>query len=223
MVMTESFGEVLWARIDGPARGWLQGAWPDGDQPLKTTRFRAAFAGAARRLRDCPLQAGDHAALTEAGVVGAAGWRLDDVARVALLLRAMAVLPATEQVAFVREVYLRGDYREQAAVLRSLSFLPEPERFLELAIDSCRTNVIDVFEAIACENWYPTRQFPEANYNQLVLKAIFLAVSVGRIAGLTERATPELKRMVTAFASERRAAGRAVPDDIDMIVNMDAA
>tara|TARA_B100002003_G_scaffold174683_1_gene162531 strand:+ start:148 stop:315 length:168 start_codon:yes stop_codon:yes gene_type:complete len=55
------------------------------------------------------------------------------------------------------------------------------------------------------------------------LKAIFMAVLVGRIADLASRVTPELKRMVADFASERRAAGRAVPDDVDLIVNLNAA
>ncbi|MBT3532898.1 MAG: EboA domain-containing protein [Rhodospirillaceae bacterium] len=221
--MRECFGDILWARIEGKERDWLERVWPAADEVPVSTRFRAAFAGAARRLRDIPLQNADYQALTDAGVIGAERWRLDDVARTALLLRALSALPGDEHAGFVRQVYLRGDYREQAAVLHSLSFLPEPERYLELAIDACRTNVLDVFEAIACENAYPAAHFPEANFNQMILKAIFLAVLVGRTADLAGRATPELKRMVTAFASERRAAGRAVPEDVDLIVNLDAA
>ncbi|MDA1098975.1 MAG: EboA domain-containing protein [Proteobacteria bacterium] len=221
--MSDCFSDILWARIEGPARIWLEGAWPSADEASAIVRFRAAFAGAARRLRDCRLVAADVEAMTAAGVIGAGAWQIDNVARTALLLRALAVLPGVEHAAFVRQVYLRGDYREQAAVLHSLSFLPRPEQYLELAIDACRTNVLDVFEAIACENAYPAAWFPEANFNQMVLKAIFMAVLVGRIANLASRATPELKRMAVAFASERRAAGRAVPDDVDLIVNLDAA
>lgn len=221
--MSERFSDILWGRVEGPARKWLEGVWPSADEAPATVRFRAAFAGAARRLRDCPLGEGDIQALADAGVIGAGNWRIDDVARTALLLRALSALPAGEHAEFVRQVYLRGDYREQAAVLHSLSFLPQPAQYLELAIDACRTNVLDVFEAIACENAYPAAYFPDANFHQVVLKAIFMAVLVGRIADLASRVTPELKRMVTDFASERRAAGRAVPDDVDLIVNLDAA
>lgn len=218
--MSDSFSDILWARVEGPARDWLEKAWPDPDEPPAIMRFRAAFAGAARRLRDCRLGEQDIRALADAGVVGAENWQIDNVARTALLLRALTALPAAEHADFVRQVYLRGDYREQAAVLQSLSFLPRPEQYLELAIDACRTNVLDVFEAIACENTYPAAFFPEANFNQVVLKAIFMAVLVGRIANLADRVTPELKRMVTDFASERRAAGRSVPEDVDLIVNL---
>ncbi len=221
--MSGCFSDILWARIEGPARNWLAGAWPAADEAPAIVRFRAAFAGAARRLRDCQLQAEDIRALTAAGVIGAESWQIDNVARTALLLRALSALPAAGHAEFVRQVYLRGDYREQAAVLHSLSFLPQPEQYLELAIDACRTNVLDVFEAIACENAYPAAYFPTANFNQVVLKAIFMAVLVGRIADLASRVTPELKRMVMDFASERRAAGRTVPDDVDLIVNLETA
>jgi hypothetical protein len=182
--------------------------------------FRAAFAGAARRLRDCPVQNGDARALGDGGVIRAEAWKIDAVARTALLSRALAVLPAPEHGDFVRQLYLRGDYHEQRAVLRSLTFLPQPARFLEMAIDACRTNVLDVVEGMACENAYPAAHFPEANFNQMVLKAIFMEVKVERIAGLKDRATADLQRMAVDFGAERRAAGRSVPDAVDLIANL---
>jgi hypothetical protein len=38
------------------------------------------------------------------------------------------------------------------------------------------------------------------------------------VHGLAERTTPELVRMVEAYASERRAAGRPVPDDAKLVI-----
>jgi hypothetical protein len=71
-----------------------------------------------------------------------------------------------------------------------------------------------VFEAIACENPFPALYFSEQSFNQMVLKAVFIEVAVERILGLTARITPELRRMAADYASERRAAGRSVPDDV---------
>ena len=221
--MSDGFADILWARVDGPARSWLERAWPAVDEGLTSVRFRAAFAGLGRRLREYQLGDEDIQNLADAGVVGARGWGIDAIARTALLLRALEILSSDRHRGFVRQVYLRGDYREQAAVLRSLPFLPEPERFLDLAVEACRTNVLDVFEGIACENTYPAAYFPEANFNQLVLKAIFMEVAVGRVAGLAGRVTVELQRMATDFADERRAASRAVPGDVDLIVNLAAS
>jgi hypothetical protein len=186
-----------------------------------TTRFRAAFAGAGRRLgeREPSMGADDLARLQQAGLVTPERWRLAMFARAALLMRALSTLPADEHPNFVRELYRRGDFREQSAILQSLILLPRPERFVTLAVEACRTNVGDVFEAIACENIYPATHFAALNFNQLVIKAFFVGIAVGRIAGLEARKTPELRRMAADYASERRAAGRSVPGDIDLVLS----
>ena len=95
--------------------------------------------------------------------------------------------------------------------------LPAPERFLETAVDACRSHIQPLFEAIARENPYPARYFPELNFNQMVLKALFTGVALARVIGCDGRVTSELSRMAADYASERRAAGRSVPPDIGML------
>jgi hypothetical protein len=102
-------------------------------------------------------------------------------------------------------------------VLKALPLLPTPDRFLEIAVDACRTSIQPIFEAIACENPYPARYFPELNFNQMVLKAVFIGVALERIIDLDTRLTPDLARMGADYASERRAAGRPVPSDLSRI------
>jgi hypothetical protein len=104
--------------------------------------------------------------------------------------------------------------RDRRAVLRALPLLPDAGRFVAIALDACRSHIQPVFEAIACENPYPARHFLEASFNQMVLKALFTGVTLGRIAGLEGRITPELTRMALAYARERELAGRSVPADI---------
>ncbi len=110
--------------------------------------------------------------------------------------------------------YEKGDSREQESWLRGLSLLPGCERFLDTAVDACRTNIIPLFESIACENPYPARYFPELNFNQVVMKALFNFLALERIIGLEERVNPDLSRMCNDYVSEREAAGREVPSDI---------
>jgi hypothetical protein len=179
--------------------------------------FATAFALAARRVgRDAPDPAPTEVArLRAAGVTWpVAAWGLDGLTRSGLLLRAAAGLSAGELEALVEECFVRGDTRERQAVLRTLPLLPDPGRFVPLAVDACRTSVQPVFEAIVCENPFPSAHFPESSFNQMVLKAVFIEVAVGRILGLEDRITPELRRMAVDYASERRAAGRSVPGDI---------
>ena len=104
-------------------------------------------------------------------------------------------------------------------MLQSLSLLPRPARFIDTAVEACRTNVRQVFEAIACENAYPADIFPAPNFNQMVLKALFMEVPLSRVEGLSQRITPELVRMARGYASERAAAGRTIPADIDLITS----
>jgi hypothetical protein len=159
----------------------------------------AAFSGAARKVGK------DGAVVPERGT-----WGTDEVARAALLVRGAASVSP-------EELYDRGDNRERQAVLRALPLLGDADRFLPLAIEACRTNVLTIFEAIACENPYPARHFPEANWNQMVLKAAFNGIALARITGLASRSNDELARMANDFAAERRAAGRPVPADLDLV------
>ena len=147
------------------------------------------------------------------------GRPLHEFGRAALLLFTLERLPVEEQVEFIDELFMCGDSREQEALLRTLSLLPDAGRFLATAVEACRANVQTVFEAIACENPYPSCYFPESNFNQLVLKSIFTGVSLRRIVGLSDRVTQALKSMVSDYVKERTAAGRAVHEDVALIMN----
>jgi hypothetical protein len=199
----------------GPGAGPIPIASPEVKGPLLV-----ALARAGRRLGRAPVALTDseRVGLAEAGVACAPeGWGLDECGRAALLLRGIAAIPAENQVALVSELVQHGEVREQQAVLRVLAYLPDPARLLDVATWACRTHVESVFTAIACENPFPERHFPELNWNQLVLKAIFLEVPIDRIAGLERRIGDDLVRMAASYGSERRAAGRPVPADIDRI------
>lgn len=208
---------VVRAHAGAPAGEWLAGAVRTARAPLDRAGFATAFALASRQAgRATPEPtAAEIARLETAGVTWpVASWGLDGLARAGLLLHATAGLLPGELEALVEQCFLGGDTRERQAVLRTLPLLPDPERFVALGVDACRTSVQPVFEAIACENPYPALYFPEASFNQMVLKAVFIEVAVRRILGLEARITPELRRMAADYASERRAAGRSVPDDV---------
>jgi hypothetical protein len=159
----------------------------------------------------------------EAGRAGGATWSRDEMMRGALLIMAAEVTAPETLQSLVDDLYHHGDNRERQAVLRVLPLLPEPERFIPLAVEACRTSIQPLFEAIACENPYPAAHFPEPSFNQMVLKALFTGVALRRVLGLAGRITPELARMAADYASERRAAGRSVPADIGGLVDAQGA
>lgn len=119
--------------------------------------------------------------------------------------------------ALLDECWRRGDNEERAALLRALPALPHPQRFRRLAEAACRTHVLPVFEAIACDNPYPAEHFSDRAFHHLVLKALFLGVPVARIVGLGSRLTPELVQMAADYARELEAAGRPVSPDVRQV------
>lgn len=190
--------------------GWL-------DEAMRAP-LGIAFSSASRLLgkQTVTLTDEEASALTAAGFERSVveQWTLDELGRIALLLRPDATAPAIEQC------YFRGDNRERQAVLKALPLLTEPSRFLSLAVEACRTSVDDVFRAIACTNPFPARHFLPQSFNQMVLKALFNGVPCSEIVGLAEHVTPELMRMVGDYAAERRAAGRSVPEDIKLLESL---
>ena len=191
------------------------GAQSDSSAPLL-----AAYPAAAMRVGRGALALSDrdlrelHAV---APGIGFERWSREDAAR-ALLLIAHRFKGSTGD-AFVSdalECFDQGDAGEQQSWLRAIALWPEAKGFLATAIDACRTNIVPVFEALACENPYPSQHFPERNFNQVVLKAMFNSIALERIVGLESRLNPELSRMARDYAAERTAAGRSVPADIGL-------
>lgn len=224
--------ELLSRRIPPGGRRWrerietitgvrlAEGLVPTSFQTLpefEHDAFLVELASAPRWLGKAPvtLTPAERDTLASAGVTWPIdGWPLDQLGRAAMLAVVSARLAPIEIERLLGEIHRQGETRERQAMLRALPFLVLPERFVDLAIDACRSHELPVFEAIACENPYPADHFPDPSFHQLVLKALFLGVALERVIGLARRKTPELARMAADYASERRAAGRSVPADI---------
>jgi hypothetical protein len=206
-----------------PRRRWLEQALPEAARG-GVPQLLNAYTGASRALGLTSLstlsQAADvRPALQEQRLDN---WTLEDAGRLLCLLERHAATGGEAFIADASACYEQGDAREQASWLRGAAMLPDPARFLPVVVDACRTNILTVFEAVACENPYPARHFPELNFNQLVLKALFNGVALTRIVGLDVRANPNLARMANDYADERRAAGRSVPADLPLATVADA-
>ena len=206
--------ETVRARVSGAAWHWLETAMEESatapPDALAVLYTKAAARVGTGPVRPAPAPSPPPLALFDR-------WTVADAARAALLLTIAERNADTD--AFVKAAlacFERGDSAEQLSWLKSTAILPWPDRFLHTVIDGCRTNILPLFEAVACENPYPAQHFPDRNFNQLVLKALFNSVALSRIVGLQGRLNAELTRMAGDYADERRAAGRAVPADIGL-------
>jgi hypothetical protein len=198
------------ARLDGllaaEAAAWLAGCCAAAGDPKAVLR---AFPAVGRRLGRGPLATVDPADLHV--------WTVDDAGR-ARLLRAAAA--ATERGAFaglLDQLYLHGEAAERRGVLRALDLLPLADEGMPLVRDALRTNDVRLVAA-AVGGRYAGHRLPAAEFDQAVLKCLFVGVPLAGIAALPARASPRLARMVADFVRERVAAGRDVPVDAWLVL-----
>jgi hypothetical protein len=206
-------------RVSDEACGWLRDAWAaagTGEYDV----IAAVFAAAPRRLRGIVLSpvGGDSASQRETDPFERlARGPADQVLRSAMFLVACDTLTPESQSALAARLFATGDNAERCAILRALPEVSDPSVMVETAIEACRSNVLDVFTAISCENPYPARWFADTAFNQMVMKAVFTGIALERIVGLELRRNEELRRMANDYSAERRAAGRSVPADLGSI------
>jgi hypothetical protein len=81
-------------------------------------------------------------------------------------------------------------------------------------MEAGRANSLQLVSAVSLHNPYPRAHYSEHEFNQLVLKNLFVGLPIDGVLGLTERANEELARMCEDYYDERSAAGREVPNDI---------
>jgi hypothetical protein len=141
-------------------------------------------------------------------------WTVDDAGRALLLVAAGPGVWAG-----LDELYRFGDAAERRGILRALHLLPPADGDhsggdlgLRLVDDAVRTN--DPRLLAAALGPYALGRMNDDAFNQAVLKCVFVGVPLDGIDGLHGRATPELARMLAAYARERVAAGRDVPADV---------
>jgi len=151
--------------------------------------------------------------VTPVGEVTISGWAVGDAGRILLLLEAVRCQPE-HSTALIAAVYRYGDELERAAILRALVLFPDAATLKPLALEAGRVNSLVLYQALALDNPYPAVYYTEHEFNQLILKAVFMNLPIERTVGLERRANAELTRMCEDFAEERIAAGRPVPVDL---------
>ena len=142
-------------------------------------------------------------------------WTLDDLCRLTIMLS----IDPPDNKEVISTLLSAADMREQVIIYKSMPFLPNAEEFVWMAIDGIRTNMVDVFDAIALHNIYPYRFFNEDAWNQMVLKAIFMERPIYQIAGIDNRKNQKLADILHDFSHERWSASRSVTPELWRLVS----
>ncbi len=192
-------------RLDDDARAWLGDARDRiGADP---SQVRVLFPAVSRRLGRGPLDAG-------ADGDDPFTWHRDDAGRALLL----AAVDTSARPGELRDCYTHGDARERRGILRALEVVAVDDAVTaELVDDALRTN--DVRLVAAALGPSGVAVLDDHGFAQAVLKAVFVELDLARVAGIPERVTPELSRMMADFVHERVAAGRAVPASVWTVID----
>jgi sugar phosphate isomerase/epimerase len=141
------------------------------------------------------------------------------------LLTALVNRAGDEQAAaLIEKLYQWGDTDERVAVLRGLETAALHGRLgpiatatgVKLAQDALRCN--DPRLVTAALSGFGTRFLAQHDWRHGVMKLVFMGVPLGDVPGLHTRVDAELARMATDYVSERSAAGRSVPVDVELLL-----
>lgn len=206
-----------WLRrqLPAPAMSWLDGQLGRLEADGSDRDLHIALGMAPRRLGRGNLQLGaEDLEAAQAARPGwdLRGWSVDEAARILLLCRA----GGGDEIFAARfsDLCRSADVAEAIALYRGLPLYPGPERLEPQAAEGVRTNMRAIFEAVAHRNPFPSEQFDENRWNQMVVKALFIGSTLHPIQGLQERANPSLARILCDYAHERWAAGRSITPEL---------
>ena len=213
--LTELLHSWIASRVEATPLAWLD----DRAKAVATGDKKALFLsfGMVPRKVGKADMALTEAALSQAEAArpgwNPRGWSLDQLVRTFFVLS----FPSEDTALYVQtldQLFQAGEVGELVALYQALPLLPNPASHTLRTAEGIRSNIKSVFCAIAHQNPYPAEQLNEEQWNQLVLKCLFIDVPLDRLIGIDRRANAKLMTTLIDFAHERRAAHRPIPPDL---------
>lgn len=218
MTHPETIAELtqqLDAQLSDDAKAWFDQTKAAVAQD--PTKIRSRFPAVGRKVGRGPLDGktaiAPGAAQVTDGDEDFFAWTVDDAART-LLLDALGDAVLEE----LQGLYRHGDAAEKRGVLRALPLLNIGEAGVQIVDDGLRTN--DLRLIAAALGPYAIEHLDDHAISHAALKCVFVDLPLSKFEGLAGRTTPELSRMLGAYAHERVAAGRPISKDVWPIVNL---
>ena len=115
--------------------------------------------------------------------------------------------------------FLGEDFAGKKKILNSIFEEDSEGAFCFIVVEALRSNTTDLFEHAAFLSDYPSRFFSENEFNQMVLKAIFLDLDIQKIKNLETRINPKLTQMIQDYKEERVLAARPVPKSVETFLS----
>lgn len=204
---------ALRTELDGNVEHWLADALLtlDASDDLQNDLLNIS-ARARRKCKVCDYSS---------KVPGYEHWVAEDVVRTVFVLHCLKSADTQNKIKIISDYYRYGDEYEKATLLQALDLLDPAGDAVNVAINACRANSLIVLNAIILHNYYPAKYFPELNWNQLVLKALFQGLNIANVRDLEKRQNATLSRMCLDYAKEQILAERTPQASIWLAIHLD--
>lgn len=141
-----------------------------------------------------------------------------EIVRIILIHSALTTVNEADKKQLLKQYYRLGDSSEKCALLKGLALLDEQGLSVNIAINAARCNDQVEFAALALHNDYVTQHFPDHNFNQLVLKSLFMGFDISLISQLNTRVNAALTNMSFDYAIEQALSDRIPPASLWLTV-----
>lgn len=142
-------------------------------------------------------------------------WSKQDLARILLMI----ALDKSINESILRSFFEVAEMKEQVALYKGLFFLENAKVFSTQVAEGIRTNMANVFDAIASGNPFAYTYLNEDAWNQLILKSFFMDRTLYTVQYIDEGKNEKLAHMLQDYVLERWAANRQISPEIWRMIN----
>lgn len=126
----------------------------------------------------------------------------------------MYSLPTSHNKEILSSFFEASEMNEQVSLYKGLYLLKNASEFSKQVEEGIRTNMANVFDAIAAGNPFANTYLEEDAWNQLILKAFFMVRPLHPVQFLDDGKNEKLGNMLQEYVKERWSAGREVSPEI---------
>ncbi|MBJ6366655.1 EboA domain-containing protein [Snuella sedimenti] len=137
-------------------------------------------------------------------------WNKQDLTRILLML---ALAPSVNK-SIIEAFFEIAEMKEQVVLYKGLYLLENASEFSNQVAEGIRTNMVNVFDAIASGNPFAQKYLDDEAWNQLILKSFFMDRPLYTIQNIDQGKNEDLANMLQDYVKERWAAGRQVSIEI---------
>ncbi len=207
------FKEIALSKLNPQEKDWLCGKLEVLQEVTNYSKFGTFFSLATRKISTEIPEFNEYELYSLNQIYPGfdkTQWTKVDLARTLLM---MSLNPKYNQN-IIRSFFEASEMNEQISLYKGLYLLDNAKDFTWLVEEGIRTNMTNVFHAIAAGNPFANTYLDEDAWNQLILKLFFMNEPLYKVQFVDDGKNEKLGNMLQEFVKERWSAHREVSPEI---------